>query len=376
MNSEKWGKIYLSEALNKIIGGGTPSRKNSSYWTKNGIPWITVKDLKKDIIDDSEEHITASGLKNSSANLIPSGTVIIATRMAVGKSIRCTRDVAINQDLKALLTNKRMNSVYLHYLISSKHQYLAKLGIGSTVKGIVLSDLRKLKVLLPPLLEQKKIAEILSAWDRAIELTERLIELKEKKKKRGFMQQLLTEKKRFPGFDSEWKKKSFSELYKTINGKHLQVKRNEYLQTGKHPIVDQSKKLISGYSNQEKFFMDVPLIVFGDHTREIKYINFPFTPGADGTILLKTTIKMNILFGYYLLKMKYIPNLGYSRHMRELKECFFNYPLEISEQAIIADMLWSYDKEIKTISLQREFIQRQKKGLMQKLLTGKWRIAV
>ena len=386
MSDNVWPIQSLAQADVKIIDGdrGINYPKKTDFFKEGYCLFLSAKNVTKNGFNFDEcQFIMKTKYEKMSKGQLLLGDLVLTTRGTVGNVAHYDKKVPfdkirINSGMVLLRTeNLKINEKFLYlvfqsYLIS--HQIDA-LVFGSAQLQLTVKIIKSLKVPTPPLLEQKKIAEILSTWDRTIELTKKLIELKEKKK-RGLMQQLLTGKKRFPGFIGKWEKKNFSKLYKTISGKHLQIKRNEYLQTGKYPIVDQGKKLISRYSNQEKSFMDVPLIVFGDHTREVKYIDFPFIPGADGTILLKTTTKMNILFGYYLLKMKHIPNLGYSRHMRELKECFFNYPLEISEQAIIADMLWSSDKEIKTISLQRKFIQRQKKGLMKKLLTGKWRVAV
>lgn len=99
---EMWKKIKLGEALEKIVGGGTPSKSEPKYWNGN-IPWASVKDMSDGVYRlSSTDHITELGLQNSSTNLIPKGTVIISTRMGLGRCFRADKEVSINQDLKAL----------------------------------------------------------------------------------------------------------------------------------------------------------------------------------------------------------------------------------------------------------------------------------
>lgn len=189
-----WEEVKLEQAVGKIYGGGTPSRNESYYW--NGeIPWVTVKDLTSTTITDAQEHITLKGLQESSANIVPAGTVIIATRMALGKAVIATCDVAINQDLKAISSSERMTSCFLHYWFLYKADHIEKMGTGSTVKGVQISAIKSLPISLPCVQEQQKIASVLTAADKEIELLQaKLAHLKDEKK--ALMQQLLTGKRR------------------------------------------------------------------------------------------------------------------------------------------------------------------------------------
>lgn len=231
---------------------------------------------------------------------------------------------------------------------------------------------------IPPIHEQKRITQILSTWDQAIATTERLLDLTRQQKK-ALMQQLLTGKKRLVGkngfrFCGNWSFLKFDEAFQVINDKASQVKSSEYLETGSVPIVDQSQKLIAGYCNSEKRYTNVPVIVFGDHTRCIKWIDFSFCPGADGTQILSATEVLDKKFGYYLLCNTDIPNLGYSRHMRELKEKEFKAPNSHEEQKRICMVLTAADREIETLQSQLDGLKQEKKALMQVLLTGKRRV--
>lgn len=188
-------RVSLGSQIDRIVGGGTPSRSEPRYWDSTGIPWITVKDLKREVIWDTEEHISERGLRKSSATLVPAGTVIVATRMAVGKSVRCQVPAAINQDLKALFPKTTLRSDYLHLVLQASQQSLEAIASGSTVKGIRLADLRGLTFDLPPVEEQAKISAALSVAKKEIGTLERQLEAY-RLQKRGLMQQLLTGKKR------------------------------------------------------------------------------------------------------------------------------------------------------------------------------------
>jgi type I restriction enzyme, S subunit len=192
---EDWLSGSLGSFLSKILGGGTPSRNREEYWFGD-IPWVTVKDLLKPTITGAKEGITKQALDNSASNLIPAGSVIVATRMAIGKSALATVDVAINQDLKALIPKKTLLPTYLHYWMQNHAKDLNALGTGSTVKGIQLSDLRSIAVRLPSELdEQEKIVKCLVATDKQLGIYEREF-ASLRIEKQALMQQLLTGKRR------------------------------------------------------------------------------------------------------------------------------------------------------------------------------------
>jgi type I restriction enzyme S subunit len=176
----KWEKLEFNDVLEKIVGGGTPSKTIADYWNGD-IPWCSVKDMVGDKFQlySTEDTITNSGLENSSSNLILAGTVITSTRMGLGRAFINKVDMAINQDLKALLPNERIDNKFLLWTIVNKKEEIEGLGIGSTVKGIRLEVLRGLKFYLPPLPTQCRIASILSSYDDLIENNLKRIKLLE-----------------------------------------------------------------------------------------------------------------------------------------------------------------------------------------------------
>jgi type I restriction enzyme S subunit len=152
--------------LVSISGGGTPDRSNEAYWGGD-IPWVSVKDFKSLEIHGALEHITTEGLDSSATNLIPAGTIIVPTRMALGKAAINTKPVAINQDLKALRVRdeSEVDRDYLFRFLLSKASFLESRGKGATVKGITLDVLRDLDVPLPNPQQQRRIAAILKQAD-------------------------------------------------------------------------------------------------------------------------------------------------------------------------------------------------------------------
>lgn len=153
-----WIVTKLDNVTNKIVGGGTPSKNNPKYFEGN-IPWMSVKDMNKHILDDTQDHISEEAVLNSSTNIIPAGIPIIATRMSLGKVIIAKFDSAINQDLKAIYLNDAISISYFTKWYRSVAKYIESLGTGTTVKGIRLENIKELDFPLTSLAEQHQIAQ-------------------------------------------------------------------------------------------------------------------------------------------------------------------------------------------------------------------------
>ncbi|WMO18873.1 restriction endonuclease subunit S [Vibrio alginolyticus] len=191
MTLTQWKSKSLGYILEKVVGGGTPSKANPQYWDGD-IPWASVKDLSSTKLDDTADKISEEGLNNSASNLIPAETIVIPTRMALGKVAITTQAMAINQDLKALFPSKEVCKSYLFQWLIFHAEQIASLGSGSTVKGIRLEQLKKIPFSYPTLKEeQQKIAEVLSTVDKKIDLIDQKIAETEKLKA-GLMQKLFS----------------------------------------------------------------------------------------------------------------------------------------------------------------------------------------
>ncbi|MET4004806.1 type I restriction enzyme S subunit [Arthrobacter sp. UYCu511] len=134
--------------------------------------------------------------------------------------------------------------------------------------------------------------------------------------------------------------KPFLEVFADKTGGNPKVQTSEYLESGKFPIVDQGQKAVAGYSNDESLLAanHGPVIIFGDHTRILKYVEGPFILGADGTKVLVPRISADVRFLFHYLRFVDIPSAGYSRHFKFLKEIQVPLP-PLPEQRQIAAIL-------------------------------------
>ncbi|WJI08801.1 hypothetical protein FGU46_01185 [Methanobacterium sp. CWC-01] len=201
--------------------GWNTFKKKNSYWNGD-IPWASVKDLdNKKYKESTLEFITEEGLNNSSSKLIPTESLIISTRMGLGRGFINKKPISINQDLKGLIPTKIIKIEFLYYWYVQKSDYIETLGKGSTVKGLRLEELHALNFLFPSISEQRKIASFLSKVDSKIDLLEKKLELWETYKK-GIMQQIFSQKLRFKDENGEdypdWEDKKLGDFGNFKNG--------------------------------------------------------------------------------------------------------------------------------------------------------------
>ena len=147
---------------------------------------------------------------------------------------------------------------------------------------------------------------------------------------------------------------AFSDVFADVTKQGTKLQTSEYLASGKYPIIDQGQDDIAGYTDcEDGLFTDVPAIIFGDHTRIVKYVDMPFFLGADGVKVLKATIPdVDYRYLYYAVSAVKIPNTGYNRHFKWLKEAQISLP-DLSTQRRIADTL---DKVSEGIALCRKML--------------------
>jgi type I restriction enzyme S subunit len=170
---------------------------------------------------------------------------------------------------------------------------------------------------------------------------------------------------------TEWDKQTFTDCVEPIRvDRGKQVKTREYLSSGKYPIVDQGQGLVAGWTDSEEAVIQdgLPYVVFGDHTRIFKYIDFPFALGADGTKLIKSKDDISPHYFYFHLLGLDIPNRGYSRHYRLLKEKEISLP-PLPEQKKIAAVLLKIQRAIETQEKIIQPLRDLKKSTMQHLFT-------
>ena len=170
-----------------------------------------------------------------------------------------------------------------------------------------------------------------------------------------------------------WTEDRFTDLtVRESRGQIPKASKSIYQTSGAFPVVDQGQELIAGFvdSDELRFRGRLPAIVFGDHTRIFKYVNFPFVAGADGTrIVTPLSDRVDVSFFYYALCNLPLKNLGYSRHFKLLKEQIVRFPESVREQRKIAAILSSVDDAIEKTRAVIDQVQVVKRGLMQELLT-------
>lgn len=153
----------------KFVGGGTPSRAQPEYF-QGDIPWATVKDFKTFLIEDTEEHISELAIADSATNIIDPGTVLLVTRVGLGKVAIAGCRLAINQDVKAITPTDDVLPEFLFWFLLAKANDIKQMGAGATVKGVTLNDIKSITMPLPPIAEQRRIVDILSRAEGIVRL--------------------------------------------------------------------------------------------------------------------------------------------------------------------------------------------------------------
>lgn len=171
MRSNDWREVTLGE-LGEIVGGGTPSTKNETYYGGN-IPWITPKDLAsfdERYIKAGSRSITSEGLENSSTKMLPKGTVLFSSRAPIGYIAIAKNAVTTNQGFKSIIPNSNIDSLFLYYLLKFNKNKIENMGSGTTFKEVSANVMRRVEVRIPTDIdEQRRIASFLGSIDDKIE---------------------------------------------------------------------------------------------------------------------------------------------------------------------------------------------------------------
>jgi type I restriction enzyme, S subunit len=172
---------------------------------------------------------------------------------------------------------------------------------------------------------------------------------------------------------SAWISRTLGDCFTVTNEKGKQLKSTEYQTSGLLPVVDQSEQFICGFTDEveKQYGGPLPITVFGDHSRHVKYVNFRFAAGADGTQLLRPSQGLDDRFFYYTVARAstLIGNYGYDRHLKHLRRFEADFPASVAEQRKIARILFSVDDLIERTEALIAKYRAIKQGLMHDLLT-------
>ncbi len=390
----------------KFSSGGTPSKQQPEYWGGTE-PWISGKDLKTHYLETSIDTLTDAGFQ--AAKKAPKGSSLILVRgMTLLKDFPvgyATREVAFNQDLKALVPAKNVDGLFLSFLlVAEKHKILQLVSTAGHGTGrLDTHSIQDHPVNLPPLPEQKKIAKILSTWDKAITTTEQLLANSQQQKK-ALMQQLLTGKKRLLDkngvrFNGEWKWLKVSDLLKVRKEKQVPTENvplfSLTIEDGITPKSDRyNREFLVKNTDEKKYKLVKPKdIVYNPANLRWGAINFSridhsvvVSPIYE-VLFLKDENKSSLEF--VAQKLMTPDQIGRFAAMVEgtLVERMavkiepflatkLSVPPTLEEQRKIAAVLSNSDQEIAALQQKLDALKQEKKALMQQLLTGKRRVKV
>ena len=149
---------------------------------------------------------------------------------------------------------------------------------------------------------------------------------------------------------NNWEGKKFNDCIEKTQYT-TKILKKDFLEQGKYPIISQEEDYINGYWNnkEDSFKITKPVIIFGDHTKKIKYIDFDFVLGADGVKILQPIDKIDTKFFYYALLNTKIRDLGYARHYKLLQEKFISFPASLKEQKQIVKILDNLQEKTKKL---------------------------
>ena len=407
MALKEWTATELGD-LAKFVSGGTPSKGNADFWGGNE-PWISGKDLKQHYISKSVDMLSTEGFKH--AKKAPKGATLILVRgMTLLKDFPvgyATREVAFNQDLKALIPKANIDGMFLSFLVAAqKHKIMQLVSTAGHGTGRLDTELiKEFPVDVPPKPEQRKIAKMLSTWDEAIATTEQLLSNSQRQKK-ALMQQLLTGKKRLPDFGEstlggfgcqnlppDWAYIPISKVAKEVSERNIDQ--------DDLPVLSCSK--YEGFVDSLKYFKKK---VFSDDTSNYKIIHrgqfgFPANHVEEGSIGLQGLYEKGIVSPIYVVfsvdesKVDnfFLYKVLKTDHYRQIFAAATSASVDrrgslrwkpfssikiflpsLEEQQAISRVIRSAEKEIELLKSELNRLKGEKKALMQQLLTGKRRL--
>lgn len=380
----KWELIKFSELYEIPSKNGLtkPSRVRG-----NGFKMINMGELFANdrIYDIPMELVPLTDLEKEKSKVAKGDLLFARQSLVLEGAGKCSivMEVSPLTVFESHLIRVRLNStialpMFYYYYFRSKCSPIKSIVSQCAQAGIRANDLSNLFVINPPIETQRRIADILSAYDDLIENNQKQIKLLEEAAQRLYKEWFVDF--HFPGHENTkiidgipegWERKTVGELLSKIT-RTKQVKTADILDKGKIPVVDQSKDFIAGYTDDLDTVVDFgePVIVFGDHTRVLKYIQFPFAKGADGTQLIMSNnerIPQSLLYSS-LINID-LSNFHYARHFKYLKEeCVLVPKIELSKKfTSIADLFF---KQIQCLRNKITDAGRARDRLLPKLMSG------
>ena len=380
---QQWGLPQIKD-IASISSGSTPNRNNSEYWNGN-IAWVTTGELSSGHVNHTSELITVKAVKETKMRIYPQGTLLMAM-YGQGKTRGTVAileiDAAVNQACAAI-TVKDGKSKFLFYQLKNSYQDIRKLSNTGNQENLNADIIKTYQVPWAPDEEQERISTILTTQDKVIELKEKQLAEKQRQKK-YLMQQLLTGKKRLPGFYGAWSFPKAKELFQSVSDKDHNGDLAVLSSTQDRGIVPRDEVDIDikydacSLVNYKKVSKGNFVISLRSFQGGIEYSTYTGLVSPVYTVL---SSRKEISDGYYKQFFKstdYINRLNVAVYgIRDGKQISYEdfgrlripYP-PIKEQDAIAEVLSTADREVNLLRQDIEQEKQKKKALMQLLLTG------
>ncbi len=287
--------------------------------------WISSKHIDERGLITAYELISKKAVEETSTRVAPARSTIIITRVSVGKFAFADDDYAINQDLTALVSkdDERFAPQFIRVAAHHIAQVVERNAEGIGVRGVTRKFLAELQIPLPPLAMQQEIVAEIEGYQKVIN---------------GARAVLDHYHPHIP-IHPDWPMEVFGEVTSTITPP-AKIPAGEFRQVGRFPVIDQSQNAIAGRTDDESALVDGSdgLVIFGDHTCAVKFINERFAQGADGIKIIKTGERLEPKFVYFYLLSYPIEQDGYKRHFGKLKESRIAIPPPATQRAIVAEI--------------------------------------
>jgi len=361
------------ETLGEYFGGGTPDTSVKYYW--NGlIPWISSSDLIEGSIYviNKSRFITNEAISLSATKLVPKGSILMVSRVGIGKFAVADEDLCTSQDFTNLISTQ--NGYFLCYYFKARSNRFLRLSQGTSIKGFTIKDIKSAKFLIPSPPEQTKIAIFLMAIDKRIQiLQKKKTDLEQYKK--GVMQKLFSRSIRFKKDDGsnfpDWKEKKLRAVCEITKGK--QLNKSELADIAIYPAINGGIGP-SGYTeNWNTLENTITISEGGNSCGYVNFIGTKFWSGGHCYSLLN--LKDEMEKGYLYQSLKFNQNLIMRLRVgsglpniqkKDINNLKFLVPIK-DEQKKIANFLISIDKSIDKIGAQIEDSIVFKQGLLQKM---------
>ncbi|MFJ4549158.1 restriction endonuclease subunit S [Streptomyces sp. NPDC088817] len=372
-----WNRVLLDKVATRG-SGHTPNKKRADYWN-GSVRWVSLRDtfrMDQGLISETTASITHAGLANSSAVVHPSGSVILLRDAGIGKSAVLQSDMAVSQHFMAWSCGPRLNNWYLYYYLQSMKSEFERISNGSTIKTIGLDYFRQLTIPLPEIEEQCLISRMLLDIDEFLASLEQLV-TKKQAIKQGLMQELLTGRRRLPGFTEPWRTRRLCDLLTYEQPSPYLVRTSKQLDAGRVPVLTAGKTFILGFTNESHgIFRDHPVVIFDDFTTTSKYVDFDFKVKSSAIKILKARDGADLRFVHGRMQLIDFSLGDHKRYwISEYSKQELLVP-DVEEQTAVAQVLADADDEIDALKVRIEKARSVKQGMLQELLTGRTRLPV